>query len=196
MTKGSLVIISGPSGSGKGTITNELAKEGDIVISVSATTRSPREGEEHGVHYHFLDKEEFENRLNNGGMLEHNKYCDNYYGTPKAEVENMLCDGKDVILEIDVNGGKQICEKMHAIKIFVIPPDMQVLKERLAGRGTESDEVIEQRLSEAQREIKHAYDYDYIVINDNLDKAVLAVKSILTAQRYKEENMEQLLKEF
>lgn len=186
MNKGLLIVLSGPSGSGKGTINQVIAEDPNIFISVSATTRCPREGEEHGRHYYFISRGEFEDRLANNGMLEYNEYCGNYYGTPKKEVQERLENGNDVILEIDVNGALNVMKRVEdVVSIFIMPPSLAVLEERLRGRGTESEEVIRQRMNEALTELKKAVEYDYIVVNDNLDDAISEVKAILTAEKHK-----------
>ncbi len=172
MNRGNLIVYSGPSGVGKGTIISPLVEEGRFSLSISATTRSPREGEIDGVNYFFLSKEEFESKINDGEFLEHAKYSDNYYGTPKAFVEKMLDEGKDVLLEIEVVGAMNVKESFpDATFIFVMPPSAPVLRERLVGRGTETNEQIEKRLAAAKFEISKAYHYDFVIINDDLEEA-------------------------
>lgn len=183
MNKGMLIVLSGPSGCGKGTIVQEILKNGDCAVSVSATTRSPREGEVDHVHYHFLTKEEFEKRIANDGLLEYAEYCDNYYGTPRAEVEAMRASGKHVILEIEVQGAFQVRERCpEAILVFTIPPSIAELRRRLEKRGTESAEVIEKRIARAQEELPLAKHYDYIVLNDALEDAVADFRSIIRTE--------------
>ncbi|WP_069988789.1 guanylate kinase [Massilioclostridium coli] len=194
MNKGLLLVLSGPSGSGKGTINQVIAEDPNVFISVSATTRQPREGEQDGKHYYFLSKEEFESRLSTGMILEHNVYCGNYYGTPKKEVYEHLEQGHDVILEIDVNGALKVMKENDVVSIFIMPPSLEVLEQRLRGRGTETEEVVQQRLNEALTEISKAYEYDYIVVNDNLEDAIVQVKAIIVAEKCKTEQNVELIK--
>ena len=180
MNKGVLFIISGPSGTGKGTVCNELIKKGDIFLSISATTRDKRLGEEDGVTYHFKSKEAFEKMIANGEMLEWAQYSGNYYGTPKAEVEKMLMAGKNVILEIEPQGALSVQAKMpEAVLIFIIPPSITELKSRLVTRGRENEEQIAERLGAAVWEFEQAHKYDYIVENDNLEKCVDEISDIM-----------------
>ena len=194
MNKGLLLVLSGPSGSGKGTINQVIAEDPNVFISVSATTRQPREGEQDGKHYYFLSKEEFESRLSTGMILEHNVYCGNYYGTPKKEVYEHLEQGHDVILEIDVNGALKVMKENDVVSIFIMPPSLEVLEQRLRGRGTETEEVVQQRLNEALTEISKAYEYDYIVVNDNLEDAIVQVKAIIVTEKCKTEQNVELIK--
>lgn len=181
MNKGRLFLISGPSGSGKDTVLTEVFKLfPEIEFSISSITRKMREGEVQGEKYNFISREEFEQMLREDKLLEHNVFVGNYYGTPREPVEKCISEGKDIFVEIDVNGAAQIREKMpQAISIFVMPPSMSRLRERLTSRGTEKADVIEKRLTEAAREIKRANEYDYIVINDELSKAVEEVADII-----------------
>ena len=159
--KGLLVIISGPAGSGKGTIVSRLRELAPFDFSVSATTRKPRPGEQHGVHYYFVDKADFEKKIEQGEMLEYPQYVGNYYGTPKKPVEDALAEGKNIILDIEVKGALQIKEKMpEAIMIYVLPPDYETLLARIRGRGTETEEVIQKRMNDAKNEIKTFPKYD------------------------------------
>lgn len=166
--RGLLFVISGPSGCGKGTVVQLLEKKHDFAVSVSATTRAPREGEIDGVHYHFISTDEFEKAIAAGDMLEYTFYSGSkkYYGTPKARVGEYLDDGRDVILEIEVDGAMQVKKRMpEAILIFMIPPDMKTLRARLTGRGTEKADVIDARMARAYEELKLADGYDYVITN-------------------------------
>lgn len=189
MNKGMLIVVSGPSGCGKGTVLAEILKSDRIFYSVSATTRSPRPGETDGVNYYFLTKEKFEKLIEEDGMLEYASYCGNYYGTPKKPVEDMLEQGKHVILEIEVQGAMKVMEKCpEAVFVFILPPSLKELERRLNKRGTEAEDVIKKRLSEAAGEIKQAYKYKYAVINGELEKAVDDLKAIIRAEELKSTN--------
>lgn len=180
MKKGKFIIISGPSGVGKGTICNVLLKELNAWYSVSMTTRGIREGEVEGVNYYFISKEEFKRRIEQGKFLEYNIYNDNYYGTPKDTVLEKLEKGTDVILEIEVNGARNIKNIFpDALLIYIAPPSMEVLKERLLSRGTEDINTIEKRLRIAEEELKQVDFYDYVIVNDDLDEAITRVKQII-----------------
>lgn len=183
-SKGRLVLYTGSSGVGKGTIMAELLKRNpNIRLSVSDTTRPPREGEICGVHYNFVTKEQFEELIENDGFLEYAKYCDNYYGTPKKQVEDLLNEGYDVFLEIEVQGGLQILEKYpDVLSIFILPPSMESLSRRLHRRGTEDEETISKRLAEAENEISYKNRYKYNVVNDDLDAAVNEILEILAKE--------------
>lgn len=189
MKTGILLVVSGPSGSGKGTILNKVVSGENISLSISATTRKPRDGEIDGVHYHFMTREKFLNEIENNNMLEYNEYCGNLYGTLKSEVESFLSKGKDVILEIDVNGAKKVANSMECVRIFILPPSMDILKQRLSLRGTETAETLNRRINQAQNEMKQAYDYDYVVVNDALEDAVKNIKLILEAERLRTNKM-------
>lgn len=182
--QGSLLLLIGPSGSGKGTILKELLlTEANTFLSVSATTRKPRPGEIDGESYFFLSQNRFEELIASDSMLEHANYCGNFYGTPKAAVLDRIAKGENVILEIEVQGAKQI-KKMYpsAVLIFIIPPSLTELKHRLIDRNTEDKETVKARLNAALDEIKFAYDCDYVVINDRISQAVEEVKAIISAQ--------------
>ena len=183
--RGLLLVISAPSGGGKGTVLKELfAQDENLRLSVSATTRAPRPGEVHGEQYYFTTKEDFEKMIGAGEMLEYAQYVGNYYGTPKAPVDAWLTEGRDVVLEIEVQGGAQIKKLCpDCVSIFILPPSMEVLEKRLRGRGTEADKVVQSRLEAAKREIPCARECDYIVYNDRLEDAVADVQAILRAEK-------------
>ena len=185
MNKGILYVVSAPSGCGKGTILEAVLKNNpNIFYSVSATTRNAREGEKNGVNYYFHTKEEFEELINSNGMLEHACFCENYYGTPRKQVEEKLAQGKDVILEIETNGAMQIRKNCpEAVLIFILPPSVKELYRRLNKRGTESEDVIEKRVSQAEGEIKKAINYDYILVNGELQDAIDDFESIIRATK-------------
>ena len=199
MLKGILFVISGPSAVGKGTIINEILNLKDRVsLSVSATTRAPRAGETEGVSYYFLTHEDFEARIKNDGFLEYAYVHGNYYGTPKAHVEEYLEKGWDVILEIDVQGAMKVKESYDGgAYIFILPPSIKELRNRINKRGTESAEAAELRMSKAMGEIEYLDKYDYFIINDDLDEAVNAVSAIMTSEHQKiDESAEALLNRF
>lgn len=182
MKRGKLLVISGFSGVGKGTVVRRLLeKYPNYKISISATTRNPREGEEEGVHYFFLEKEAFEKMIENQELLEYAEYVENYYGTPKQYVEENLEAGNHVILEIEAQGALQIKQKMpETIMIFLLPPTAEELKKRLIGRDTESGEVIEKRLKKAAEETEALKNYEYFVINDEIDACAVNINRIVT----------------
>lgn len=186
MGKGVLLIISGPSGSGKGTIVERLVEEKGYSVSVSATTRAPRPNEKHGVHYFFNTVESFERMIENGELLEHARFCDNYYGTPKKYVEEQLEKGKNIILEIEVQGALQVKEKYgDAVLIFTMPPTLTELRRRLENRGTEDKATIDKRIKRAEEELEFLPRYDYLVINDTVEQAVEDIECIVNAERMK-----------
>lgn len=196
MQKGLLLVVSGPSGCGKGTVLKEVRKKQDLYYSVSMTTRDPREGEVDGVHYHFVSKAQFERLIAQNGVLEHAEYCGNYYGTPREAVETMRNEGKDVILEIEVVGAEQVRQNCpDAVLIFIAPPSLIELERRLRGRGTEKEEVIQQRIAEAVREMKCAVNYDYLVVNDKVETAAADILQIIAAEQIRHMNKEEKVKE-
>ena len=189
MNQGTLLIVSGPAGVGKGTVVAEAVKkaDGNIYLSISATTRQPRSIDKEGVTYFFKQKEEFENMIKEDKLLEYANYVGNYYGTPKEPVMEALKNGKDVILEIEVQGALQVKENYpDAVLMFIVPPSIEVLEERLRGRGTETEEQIEKRLNRAKEEFNEIPKYDYVVQNDTIDQAVSDLMSVLRAERLKE----------
>ncbi len=196
MNRGLLIVVSAPSGCGKGTLLAEILKDNDYYYSVSATTRSPREGEVDGVNYHFATREEFEDLIKSDGMLEYAQYCGNYYRTPKKEVEKKLSEGKNVILEIEVQGAMQVKEiAPEGVFVFILPPSVSELKKRLLKRGTEEISVIEKRVSEAVGEIKYAEKYDYVIVNDDLSKAVDDFKMVISAEKMRTKNSKEIIEE-
>ena len=183
--RGKLIVVSGPSGVGKDTIVSKyLEKNSNTYLSVSCTSRAPREGEVDGVNYIFLSREEFEERINNGDFLEYAEYNGNYYGTPKYKMEEELEKGKDVILVIEVQGALKVKDLIpEALFIFILPPSINTLKERLIGRGTDSPESIEGRINTAIKEIEVSDKYDYNIVNDDLDMAVLELEKIIQKEK-------------
>ncbi|ORI66596.1 guanylate kinase [Leuconostoc mesenteroides] len=184
--RGLLIVLSGPSGVGKGTVRKAIFEEEsiDFQYSISATTRQPRAGEVGGEDYFFVTREQFEEKINNGDMLEYAKYVSNYYGTPKSFIDETLASGRDVFLEIDVQGALQVKSKMpEGIYIFLTLPDLANLRDRLVGRGTDSADVIEKRVAAARDKLKMMINYDYSVENDVVSNAVERIKSIITAER-------------
>ena len=177
---GRLFIISGSSGVGKGTLIKEFLKQtDDVFLSVSSTTRKPREGEVHGQNYYFVSKEDFQNSIDNGDFLEWAEFSGNRYGTDKNRVCDMLKLGKNVLLEIEVQGAKQVKQKMpEAILIFILPPSKEELERRLRGRGTETEEAIQKRLQVIEFEAKESEHYDYKVVNDTIERAVAEITDI------------------
>ena len=193
MNKGILMVVSGPAGSGKGTavkLLRELMPE--LALSVSATTRSPRPGEEDGVHYFFITREEFERRIAAGEILEYTEYCDNYYGTPAEAVRRVLESGRDMVLEIEVDGAAQIKKKFpDAVTVMLIPPDGKTLEARLRGRGTETDDVVRRRMARAREEIALSKDYDYIAVSYDgaADECAADLQAILKSEHFRQSRM-------
>lgn len=195
--KGRLIVISGPSGAGKGTVVfKAIEGRNNVCFSTSVTTRKPRPHEVDGREYFFVDLDRFREMVENDELLEHAEYVANSYGTPRKYVEDKLNAGFDVILEIEVQGARQINEKMpEAVKIFIVPPSMDELKRRLESRGTDTPRAVEARLIRAKQEYQEADFYDYIIINDDADKAAAELSAIMTAERCRAAGREQLLKD-
>ena len=186
--RGLLIVLSGPSGVGKGTVRKAIfeSDDNDFQYSVSMTTRNKREGEIEGVDYYFRTREEFEALIEAGEMLEYAEYVGNYYGTPLSYVQKTLDQGKDVFLEIEVQGAKQVKEKVpHGVFIFLTPPDLAELRSRITGRGTDSAEVIDERMRVAREEIEMMALYDYAVVNDEVSKAVQRIREIISSEHFR-----------
>ena len=196
--KGKLIVISGPSGSGKSTVVNKAIQgRKDMCFSTSVTTRSPRPGEVDGKDYFFIDPQRFQEMVERDELLEHAQYVAHSYGTPRAFVEQKLNDGLNVILDIEVQGARQVREKMkNAVLIFIVPPSLEELRRRLVNRGTDAADVIEARLQRASEELKEADLYDYLIINDDLETAAREFTSILTAEHCRVPHRIHLLKDF
>lgn len=191
-TRGLLIVLSGPSGVGKGTVRKALFERvgHNLVYSISMTTRQPRNGETNGVEYHFVTKEKFKEEIEKGNLLEYAEFCDNFYGTPLDKVNEQLDNGQEVVLEIEVQGAMQVKEKMpDAVYVFIAPPSLSALEERLLNRGTECREVIEKRLNKARSEIKVASQYNYIVVNDTVENAADRIMAIIRAEHAKTERV-------
>lgn len=193
VNRGVLVVISGPSGAGKGTICKALLEKNDnLFLSVSATTRQPRVGEVDGVNYYFITREEFDNRVSKDDFLEYAEVYGNCYGTPKSNVEKMLQEGKDVILEIDIQGALRVKENFsEGVFIFILPPSMEELKQRIIKRGSETEESLMRRFKSAYQEINYISKYNYAVVNDVLDVAVGKVESIIAAEKCRVDRMKE-----
>ncbi len=186
--RGLMIILSSPSGAGKTTLTRRLmAENSDMTMSVSATTRRPRPGEEDGKDYYFVSKDEFSAMIDEDQFLEHAKVFDNYYGTPRGPVEASLAEGKDVIFDIDWQGAQQLTQAASddLVKVFILPPNMQELEKRLRSRAQDSDEVIAKRMSKSEAEISHWAEYDYVLVNDDVDMAMAELSAIIIAERQK-----------
>lgn len=195
MSKGVLTVVSGFSGAGKGTVMKRLIqKYDDYALSISVTTRKPREGERDGIEYFFKTKEEVETMIKNDEFLEYARYVDNYYGTPRFYVEEMLAKGKNVILEIEIQGAMQIKAKNpEAVLVFVTPPSFEELRNRLVGRGTETADVIESRLRRASEEAEGMSSYDYILVNDQVEDCVDRLHQIILSERAKAQRNEEFI---
>ncbi len=191
MPQGTLYIISAPSGAGKSSLIASLLENSPayaMKVSISHTSRSPRLGEEDGVHYHFVDKAEFEALIEQGAFLEHAEVFGNYYGTSRLWIEDMLSKGIDIFLDIDWQGARQIKEQLpKARSIFILPPSREELERRLYARGQDSDEVIINRMNKAQSEVSHYDEYDYLIINDDFETALTDLRAILRAERMKQD---------
>lgn len=182
--KGLLIVISGPSGAGKGTICKALLKRKDLWLSVSATTREPRNGEVDGVNYYFMSKEEFLDKINKDDFFEYAEVYGSYYGTPKWKALEAIYSGKDVILEIDIQGALKVKQKYpEGVFIFILPPSMEELKHRIINRGTETEESLLRRFKSAYNEINYISKYNYAVVNDTVEEAVDKIEAILTAEK-------------
>ena len=204
MNNARLIIVSAPSGCGKGTILHKVFEKSDVFYSVSCTTRAPRDEDIDGTTYHFMTKEAFETMIAEGGFLEYARYADNYYGTPRKPAEDMLACGRDVVLEIETQGAFQVKELMpEAVSVFILPPSVKELERRLNKRGTETPEVIAKRVAEARGEIEKSYKYDYVIMNDDLPDALrdfeLVISSVKAndnrADKFKAENMKEIIEE-
>ena len=185
LEKGRLIVISGPSGAGKSTVVSKaFDKRDDVCFSTSVTTRKPRSGEVDGREYFFVDLDRFREMVENDELLEHAEYCANSYGTPREYVDKKMAEGLNVLLDVEVQGARQINEKRpDAVKIFIIPPSMEELRNRLEKRGTDTQRAIEARLIRAEQEYKEADFYDYIIVNDDADKAADELSAIITAEK-------------
>lgn len=185
--KGILLVVSGPSGAGKGTICKAfLEKNPEVKLSISATTRLPREGEVDGVNYYFIDKDKFKSMIDKEEFMEHAYFFENHYGTPKKPVLENLENGKDVVLEIDILGAMQVKERCpEAVMIFILPPSIEELKHRITGRGTETPEQVKKRLSRAMEEIRKIEEYSYFIVNDDVKRAVEEMEAIVLSEKNK-----------
>lgn len=185
VNKGLLIVISGPSGAGKGTICRALLdKNPDIKLSVSCTTRNPRQNEVEGINYYFITKEKFKEMIEADEFLEYAEVYDNFYGTPKAKVESILNEGKDIILEIDIQGALKVKEKYpEGVFVFIMPPSMEELKNRIKKRGSETEESLIKRFKSAFQEINYVANYNYVIVNDQVEKAVEKLEAIILAEK-------------
>ncbi len=197
MKKGMLVVLSGPSGSGKGTVLEQFLKDEDFSVSISATSRNPRPGDKEGVTYFFKTRDEFEKMIANDEFFEYAQFNGNYYGTPKEYVLNQINNGENIILEIEVQGAMQVKAAVpDAVLIFMTTPNINVLRERLEGRQTESQDVIEQRLETALSEVEYVDSYDYLIINDKLEKTVSDLKDAVNSAKNKTKKNIEFIKKF
>ncbi|MCI9626084.1 MAG: guanylate kinase [Clostridia bacterium] len=195
--RGLLLVVSGPAGAGKGTICGTfMQRHPQVHLSVSATTRAPRAMEQEGIHYYFLQQQQFEQMIAQDAFIEWANFCGNYYGTPRAKVEEKLAAGQDVLLEIEVQGAMQVKKKFpEAVLIFILPPSMEELRSRIIGRGTETMEVIDRRMARAAEEVELAQQYDYFILNDTVEEATDRFESIVQAEKIKVSRNLTLLKE-
>ncbi|GAA0331380.1 guanylate kinase [Bacillus carboniphilus] len=196
--KGLLIVLSGPSGVGKGTVRKAIFSKDNTKYeySISVTTRNPREGETNGVDYFFKSRDEFEQMIEKGELLEYAEYVGNYYGTPVDYVRQTLDEGRDVFLEIEVQGARQVREKFpDGLFIFLVPPSLHELRSRLTGRGTDSEEIIQDRLNAAKEELMLMNLYDYVVVNDRIESACDTIDSIVAAEHCRRERVEKIYKE-
>ncbi len=195
--RGVLLVVSGPSGVGKGTVMKKLFEmDKNLYFSVSATTRAPRPGEIDGVHYKFRTREEFEHDIETGEMLEHAEFSGNYYGTPRSAVEEKLSEGKDVVLEIETQGARNVKKVFpKAVLVYILPPSIEMLKDRLTGRNTEDEETVNRRLHTAYKELNEAPElYDYFVVNDMVENCAVKIEDIIEGARCSKANMKEILK--
>lgn len=197
MSKGGVFVVSGPSGSGKDTVLSALFSAcPELAFSISSITRAMRPGEREGEKYNFISREKFEEMIKNDLLLEHNLFVGNYYGTPREPVEKAVSEGRDIIIEVDVNGAAQIRRRLpEVVTVFIMPPSFEELKRRLEGRGTESEEFIGKRLESALNEIKRAAEYDYIIVNDDVAAAADSLLSVIKSCRLKTERQKNIINE-
>ncbi len=194
--KGLLIVLSAPSGCGKDTVLAQIGGKADFRRSISMTTRAMRDGEADGVDYYFVTEEYFLKKLDQGQILEYTNFSGNYYGTPKTTVDDWLRNGETVILKIEVEGAENI-KKMYpdSVGIFLLPPSMKVLEQRLRNRSSETEDEIQSRMTIAKNEVKHAVDYDYVVVNNDLDDAIEDIKAIIRSEKHKTDRSKNIIRE-